>query len=593
VIKVQRRWRARHPKPKLTEPSLLGLAGSALLGGAAAAAAAVGLSSGGKTVPPPPPPRRSLEEKERRAREAVEAKAKAARAGEAAMARSSPASAAPEMMIHSSPRPAGPSLLDLEVRAQAAVYIDTTLSRELLIKHLKMDLAAMMEKGRVYQPRGARSQLVAWRVRYFFCSDHGLCYQKVSSQMRPVGEKRTIPWGAITKVEALLDDSIYLETLNLKKYYLKPKGVEDPAGAAWTWATRLCQLSQLLGNAVAGYVAMAAYGTLEREDSKPKREGGSRGGSAHGSGSVAGSHSDLGGAGFAASGAVMLSTSAKAYDDAFGFDDDGYGEPRLLTSRLPVPTGGAGTAEAEGVPVPYTNLAAISTDPHGPGGMWRGEAVHVPGASLPSVPQGDEAEGEEEEEGEETAEEAYRRRQWIIYYVSIGQFSEAEDIGWDGRSPPDPRLQLAPDMAPEASPVASSDAADRPTHTAPSAVPAVAAAQGGAPDAGIFYAKPSGEVVPAPAPASTRAPSRGKSSLTGKKRGGDETEPFLSDASAPAPTPSPLVARNSAIGWLQQRMSQIGRSPSTAGAPSSTPNRTPGPAEAERGNVTPLAMAPF
>ena len=60
--------------------------------------------------------------------------------------------------------------------------------------------AAMMEKGRVYQPRGARSQLVAWRLRYFFCSDHGLCYQKVSSQMRPVGEKRTIPWGAITKV---------------------------------------------------------------------------------------------------------------------------------------------------------------------------------------------------------------------------------------------------------------------------------------------------------------------------------------------------------------------------------------------------------
>ena len=45
------------------------------------------------------------------------------------------------------------------MRAQAAHYIDSTLSRSLLVKHLKNDLAQMMEKGKVYQPRGTKSQL--------------------------------------------------------------------------------------------------------------------------------------------------------------------------------------------------------------------------------------------------------------------------------------------------------------------------------------------------------------------------------------------------------------------------------------------------
>ena len=33
-----------------------------------------------------------------------------------------------------------------------------------------------------------------------------------------------------------------------------------PAGSAWAWATRLCQLCQLLGNEVMGHVAAEAYG---------------------------------------------------------------------------------------------------------------------------------------------------------------------------------------------------------------------------------------------------------------------------------------------------------------------------------------------
>ena len=67
----------------------------------------------------------------------------------------------------------------------------------------------------------------------------------------------------------------------------------------------------------------------------------------------------------------------------------------------------------------------------------------------------EEEEEEEEEEGEETAEEAYRRKQWILYYVSNAQYDEAEDIGWDGLTPPDPRAgsgEIQPAGAPGASP---------------------------------------------------------------------------------------------------------------------------------------------
>ena len=50
--------------------------------------------------------------------------------------------------------------------------------------------------------------------------------------------------------------------------------------------------------------------------------------------------------------------------------------------------------------------------------------------------------------------------------------------------------------------------------------------------------------------------------------------------------------RQSAIGWLQQRMSQIGRSPSTAGGSSYTPHRS-GASNASLEGVTPVAMAPL
>ena len=72
-----------------------------------------------------------------------------------------------------------------------------------------------MEKGKVYNV--GRSQLVSWSARFFFASVEGLCYQHVSRKFRPAGKRKVIPWDMITKVEALLDDSIYVETIAAKK----------------------------------------------------------------------------------------------------------------------------------------------------------------------------------------------------------------------------------------------------------------------------------------------------------------------------------------------------------------------------------------
>ena len=41
--------------------------------------------------------------------------------------------------------------------------------------------------------------------------------------------------------------------------------------------------------------------------------------------------------------------------------------------------------------------------------------------------------------GEETAEEVQARQDWIEYHVAVGQYTEAEEIGWDRLHPPDPQ----------------------------------------------------------------------------------------------------------------------------------------------------------
>ena len=283
-------------------------------------------------------------------------------------------------------------------------------------------------------------------------------------------------------------------------------------------------------------------------------------------------------------------------DDPFGFDDDGsdaaIGTKPLLSARLPAPTGGhAGDADPASGPTSYTDLAAIS-DPiaiSDPARLYD-EGAGLGGGLRP----GDEGEDEEEGEGEETAEEAYRRRQWVIYYVSVGAFgevgartppphlcssppphrcsshtrspkllappsrlptvsssSQAEDIGWDGRSPPDPRQvsQGSLGTAASAGSSAGAPAPGAPTHAAPStytAQPRGAPGMPGPPgdaDAAIFYARPGGKVVPPPAAAPTMV----------------------------SPT---MGARKTAVGWLQQRMSAIGEPPSAHPRLPTHPKRT-------------------
>ena len=276
--------------------------------------------------------------------------------------------------------------LGSELRAQACHYIDSTLSRALLIKHLKLDLSAVMEKGKVYQARGTSAQLVTWKLRFFFCSDAGLCYQKVNSRMRPFGAKRVVPWGALSKVEALQDDSVYIETIGPKKLYLKMRDVAEPGYAAWTWATRLCQLCQLLGNEVEGAVADAAY-------------------------------------------APGLVDAVSADGNVFPL------APDLLTSRLPPPS----SSNTQGQRMGYTDLAAM-----------RGTGFSVSGApeAAPAPGPEDDPMDEASDESDESPEEVYRRQQWIKYYISIGEYTEAEEIGWDRRDPPDPRALLPPASSP-------------------------------------------------------------------------------------------------------------------------------------------------
>ena len=116
--------------------------------------------------------------------------------------------------------------LPLKVRAQAAHYIDATLSRTLLIKHLKADLSAIMERGRMY--KSGRITLVKWNPRYLFCTQAGLAYQKVTDQMRPYGKLHVVPWGSMSNIEVLADDSIFIEKHDNKQYYFKLKGVTQP-----------------------------------------------------------------------------------------------------------------------------------------------------------------------------------------------------------------------------------------------------------------------------------------------------------------------------------------------------------------------------
>ena len=83
----------------------------------------------------------------------------------------------------------------------------------------------------MYQPFASESQFVAWRLRFFSAPSRACAIRRCRAGCARTAP-RVVP-GAITKVEALLDDSIYIETLTQKKYYIKPKGASDPARNAW------------------------------------------------------------------------------------------------------------------------------------------------------------------------------------------------------------------------------------------------------------------------------------------------------------------------------------------------------------------------
>merc|ERR1719409_2650062 len=136
-----------------------------------------------------------------------------------------------------------PLVLAMREQAVRCITQSAHSGEAILFAKLKTDLRKLMEKGRVY--KAGSGELIAWGVRFFFGSEKGLCYQHVGRKLRPVGTKKVIPWGAITKVEALEDDSVYVETQALKRYYLKPKDSAQPAVEAWQWATALCRLGVL------------------------------------------------------------------------------------------------------------------------------------------------------------------------------------------------------------------------------------------------------------------------------------------------------------------------------------------------------------
>ena len=115
-------------------------------------------------------------------------------------------------------------------------------------------------------------------MRYAYCTDEGFCFQRVGATKRPTGALRLVPWQALSKVEARLDDSICIETTyaqprsgRVKRYLLKPvldpssipagssflgfkqrgEGAKrDPACVAWLWAQNFSLLASLLGSEV-------------------------------------------------------------------------------------------------------------------------------------------------------------------------------------------------------------------------------------------------------------------------------------------------------------------------------------------------------
>ena len=149
---------------------------------------------------------------------------------------------------------------------------------------------------------------------------------------------------------------------------------------------------------------------------------------------------------------------------------------------------------------------------------------------------------------QESAEEAYRRRQWILYYVSVGQFAEAEDIGWDGRHPPDPRMTPESLDSHGKAPSADTAAAAVGVHVVESVAswPANSSQPGAERGEVVGHSNPPPPAAALPAERKPRKPK-----FFGRGRKGKE------GAGAPAAAAPPLSPRVVSLSWLQQRMAQV------------------------------------
>lgn len=294
------------------------------------------------------------------------------------------------------------------VHKQAAEHIINSFSSRLLIKKLQEDVRGFLEKGKIYSAYG--TDLIKWTLYFFFAREDGLCYQGLSEKKVPVGKIRLMEWSVLTKIEVLQDTGIYIETCGLKRLYLRLDEMvlgETREVSAWKWAISLSQLAQLHGVQLCGHVANAAYGFRSLHDLRCEE---------HAQVLVGRSSSET-------SSPVKPKQATRASE--------------FVQSRLSshVPKAGGWPYEDQ------ESTDAMELEPVPP---LAPTGVLEDGVTLEPVPELGRAGMVDESfvESDEDEDDKGRRRQWIEFYVGMGQFEEALDLGWDLTTPLDPREEL-------------------------------------------------------------------------------------------------------------------------------------------------------
>ena len=86
------------------------------------------------------------------------------------------------------------------LKNQSLRVVAHSLSSQRFAAALEASLRGFVEEGAVWRlPFGA--EMVVWRARLVFCSDEGLCMQRVRANSKlPFGDVTVIPFHAISKV---------------------------------------------------------------------------------------------------------------------------------------------------------------------------------------------------------------------------------------------------------------------------------------------------------------------------------------------------------------------------------------------------------